>query len=188
MIAFITMINGWSILLSYIIWLAPLGRFLLRSGREHTGKAFCKKEPRINILWTSIYFLTSFCFPISSHNRDTDIFWRLDGDSLVCCAVCLVFFFPHNPPTTQNNNNGAGGRMPLGLWWKAGEKSFSHSWQPLWCIQLIAWKESSQQNLLHPHTAIEGWPCRVEPATMIVFSSPSKLTFGFSHAVTQFFF
>lgn len=82
----------------------------------------CKTEPGINILRTFIYIfnlILFFNFLSYIHNRDTDIFWRLDRDSLVCCAVC---FFPHNPPTTQNNNNGARGRMPLGLWWKEEEE------------------------------------------------------------------
>lgn len=88
MIAFITMINGCSILVSYIMWLPPKRLFLFQW--EHIGKDFCRTEQRINILGILVYLIPSFCFQFPFIHQETQIsFSRLDRDSLLCCTVCF---------------------------------------------------------------------------------------------------
>ena len=78
-----------------------------------------KIEQEINVLRTTTFSKNRiFNFLSHIHNRDKDIFWRLDQRTAWRTALFAFGCFFHNPPTTANNNNGAGSKMPRGLWWK----------------------------------------------------------------------
>lgn len=133
MIAFITMINGSSILQSCITRLAPLGFFLFFAEDRKVYEKLNKGLTYWNVCIFSNLPLF-FSFHPYMHNRITDAFWAgLRQPGVLGC------FFPLSTIRPQNNNTRASSRMS-DLWPKSEEKSFSHFWQPLWFIGLMDWE------------------------------------------------